>query len=104
MCINHLNGIKNDNRLCNLEVVTWSENKKHAANVLGCSVGERNGMNKLKQEEVLDIYRRAVSGNNHREIAKEYNISRVTVSDILCKKTWKHLHYRKEVMPLCQSK
>lgn len=33
MEINHINGIKNDNRLANLEVVTRSENARHAYRV-----------------------------------------------------------------------
>lgn len=88
-CVNHINGIKNDNRVENLEWCTVRENNIHAIKLglAGQAPGEKHHMSKLKQEEVLEIIE-----NKHNlfqwQLALIYNISQTHVSRILNKKRW----------------
>ena len=99
----HLNGIKTDNNVNNLEWATYSENLKHASktglrtSVSLEAVGEKNYKRKLKPEQVIEIKRLLAEGNlTHKEIANQFSVARSTITEIKSGRRWKHL----DVTPL----
>jgi hypothetical protein len=97
--INHLNGVKTDNRIVNLEAVTRAENNRHAV-VTGLTVparGERAGMTKLTEDQVREIYRRAWAGESQRSLGAAYSVSGNAVANIKHRVTWAHVdHHQME--------
>jgi len=91
--IDHINGIKTDNRISNLEMVSLSENVKRAYKTgLTCKSGERSGNHKLSEKQVNEIYELAHGKKLfQREIAEIYNIEQTTVSAIKRGALWKHI-------------
>lgn len=102
--VNHRDGIKGNVRESNLEYVTDPENREHAkATGLMASgnrhgsrtmpesrtIGERNPMARLTEQDVRTIKRRMNEGVTH--LAHEYEVSRSTIGDIKAGRTWAHL-------------
>lgn len=92
--VNHINGIKPDNRAENLEWVTPSENKIHAfKNSLNVSIkGEARHNSKLTEDEVIQILQlNTMYGLKQKMVAKEYGISTGWVNHIIKRKVWRHI-------------
>lgn len=87
--VNHINGIKGDNNLSNLEWCTRSENQKHAIQLgLRHTRGEKNSQSKLNEAQVIEIFN---NKNKLGVIADFYKISISTVCDIKRGYSWTHL-------------
>jgi len=96
--VNHRNGNKMDNRVENLEWCTPSENQRHSAQILGNmplppdSRGEKNSQAILVEYQATRIRRLYASGKwLQRELADMFGVARPTISNIIRRKTWKHV-------------
>lgn len=91
MEVNHINGNPSDNRLCNLEYVTHSENMKHAVYTLGKNRGRLVQASKLTEHDVFEIRQRLSAGETQSAIAKDYSVLQSTISDIATGRGWRWL-------------
>ena len=104
--VNHINGIKGDNRSENLEWITPAENIRHAIDTgllqykkkekyiktSKYSKGEEVNGSKLTPEEVIEIrVLWELREFKQVELAEKFGVDNSTINDIIRRKRWKHI-------------
>lgn len=96
--VNHIDGVKDNNNLNNLEWVTGQENMQKAFEI-GLEKGkkgEEHNMAKLTNDDVIQIRTMYASRFNgahisQRQLAKMFGVRQATIWGILHRKNWAHI-------------
>lgn len=89
--VNHINGVKNDNRAANLEWCTRSENLLHSCRVLRKNIGQLVHLSKLSNNDVYEIRSLASFGASQKDLALAYRVNQSTISRVLTGAKWKSI-------------
>lgn len=85
--VNHKDGNKLNNHVSNLEWATRSEQNIHASKMgLKKFTGVNHSQHKLTESQVIEIRSRKI-----KPLGSEFGVSDMTISDILKRRSWKHL-------------
>lgn len=89
--VNHINGVKSDNRAHNLEWVDRSYNSTHSFNLgLNKNVGENNKMSRKKEKQIKEIASMIKSGLSLKQIHQETGFDRAFLLNIKEGRAWRH--------------
>lgn len=95
--INHKNGVRSDNRLVNLELMTRRQNAQHKFDVLGYRshgrslTGVRNHAAKLNEQRVREIRSLHATGRTLVSLAAQFGVTPVAIGAAVRRRTWKEV-------------
>lgn len=94
--VNHIDGVKTNNRIDNLEYKTHAENMEHAqANGLwdpGAQIGAKNVNSKLNHDLVQQIRAEYATGlTSYPKLARKYGVAQYAIQQVVKRQTWKHV-------------
>lgn len=87
--IDHINGIKADNRLANLRYASKSANEHNKHRFGKSARGERNRTAKLTVAQVLEIRSSFTPGRGQtKRAAEKYGVTPFTIYEVVTRRTW----------------
>lgn len=101
MVINHLDGVKTNNCLSNLEITTHRLNTVHAyaTGLAKGKPGEDNSQAVLSNEQILEMFQCFRDDMNNDDIGEKFNVHSRYVSLVRHGKRWSHMNPEGEVFP-----
>tara|TARA_R110002167_G_scaffold111405_3_gene283120 strand:- start:452 stop:1081 length:630 start_codon:yes stop_codon:yes gene_type:complete len=90
--VNHIDGIKDNNYILNLEWCTAKENVQHSYKLgLACNAGSRHPRSKLCEKRVVEIRDKRLKGISAKVLAEEYSVCISTIGKVLTRQYWGHI-------------
>ena len=106
LMVNHIDGVKTNNRPNNLEIVDHAANMRHAVMMGLSTIGLRNGAHtkpekrrkgslngsaKLTEIDVISIRLARANGEKLAELAKKYSVDQSLIGKIARRDAWRHI-------------
>lgn len=89
--LNHKDYNKENNFYKNLEYVTQGDNVRHNYVAGNANIGVKQKDAKLNKKQVIEIKRLLETDISQNKIAKQFNVSPTTITDIKKGRKWKHI-------------
>lgn len=80
--VNHINSIRNDNSISNLEWVTRNEQMFHAYQ-FGNMITKRTKYTQLTKKQRKEVIHKYENGYSKKKLSQLYNVSRTTIRNII---------------------
>ena len=100
---NHINEVKHDNRVENLEWVTHGQNVRHSIKKRKWCTGELHPQATITEATVIEMRIRYANGERMFSIAESLGVNRTTTEQAIKGHRWKHVPSGEKLIEICRA-